>query len=120
VSIELGGHDYPTNMIVLKGQDIDAILGMKWLVQHEATIDARKWTITLNTMLGEGQLIIQLPSLQEVPERAYSAIIKELVNIPVVREFSEVFLEELSDLPRERDVEFSIELKSGIAPVSQR
>jgi hypothetical protein len=58
VPTELAGHDYPTNMIVLKGQDIDAILGMNWLVQQEATIDARKRTITLNTMLGEGQLII--------------------------------------------------------------
>jgi predicted aspartyl protease len=42
VPIELAGHGYPTNMIVLKGQDIDAILGMNWLVQHEATIGARK------------------------------------------------------------------------------
>jgi hypothetical protein len=31
VPIELAGHDYPTNMILLKGQDIDEILGMNWL-----------------------------------------------------------------------------------------
>ncbi|KAL5681102.1 hypothetical protein ACJX0J_007487, partial [Zea mays] len=30
VPIELAGHDYPTNMILLKGQDIDEILGMNW------------------------------------------------------------------------------------------
>jgi hypothetical protein len=120
VPIKLARHDYPTNMIVLKGQDIDAILGMNWLVQHEATIDARKRTITLNTMLGEGQLIIQVSSLQEVPERAYSAIIKGLANNLVVREFPEVFPEELPGLPLERDVEFSIELKPGTTLVSWR
>jgi hypothetical protein len=38
----------------------------------------------------------------------------------VVREFLDVFPEELSGLPPERDVEFSIELKPGTAPVSRR
>jgi hypothetical protein len=37
-----------------------------------------------------------------------------------VREFPDVFLEELPGLPPERDVEFSIELKPGRAPVSRR
>jgi hypothetical protein len=41
VPVELGGHVYPTNMIVLKGQDIDVILGMNWLAQHEAIIDMK-------------------------------------------------------------------------------
>jgi hypothetical protein len=59
-------------------------------------------------------------SLEEVLRRAYSVVVKELVNIPVVREFSYVFPKELSGLPLEHDVEFSIELKPGIAPVSRR
>jgi hypothetical protein len=42
VPVALVGHNYPTNMIVLKGQDIDVILGMNWLVQHTATIDTRR------------------------------------------------------------------------------
>ena len=28
---ELAEHDFPTNMIVIKGQDVDVILGMNWL-----------------------------------------------------------------------------------------
>jgi hypothetical protein len=71
-------------------------------------------------MLGESQLIIQLPSLKEVPGRAYSAIIEEFDNIPVVREFPDVFPEELPGLPPERDVEFSIELKPTTTPISWR
>jgi hypothetical protein len=31
VPVTLAGRDFPTNMIVLKGQDIDVILGMNWL-----------------------------------------------------------------------------------------
>jgi hypothetical protein len=38
----------------------------------------------------------------------------------VVCEFSDVFLEDLSGLPSERDVEFVIELKPGTAPISRR
>jgi hypothetical protein len=38
----------------------------------------------------------------------------------VVCEFPDVFLEDLSGLPPERDVEFVIELKPGTAPISRR
>jgi hypothetical protein len=96
------------------------ILGMNWLAQHEAIIDTKKQTIRINTVLGESQLKIQLSSLEEIPGKAYSVVVEELVNVPVVREFPDVFPEELSGLPPERDVELSIELKLGTAPVSRR
>ncbi|WVZ76150.1 hypothetical protein U9M48_024148 [Paspalum notatum var. saurae] len=41
-------------------------------------------------------------------------------KIPVVSDFPDVFPEELSRLPPDRDVEFSIELVPGTAPVSRR
>jgi hypothetical protein len=61
-----------------------------------------------------------LSSLEETPERAYCVVVEELVNILVVRDFSDVFPEELPGLPLEREVEFSIELKPDIAPISRR
>jgi hypothetical protein len=36
VPVALAEPEFPTNMIVLKGQDIDVILGMNWLAQHKA------------------------------------------------------------------------------------
>ena len=39
--------------------------------------------------------------------------------IPVVREFPHVFLEELPSIPLEREVDLSIEIMPGIAPVSR-
>ena len=43
-----------------------------------------------------------------------------LLDIPVVCEFPDVFLDELLGLPPDRDVEFKIELLPGTAPTSQR
>ena len=31
VPVTLAGREFPTNMIVIKGQDVDVILGMNWL-----------------------------------------------------------------------------------------
>lgn len=120
VPVELVRHNYPTNMIVLKGHDIDVILGMNWLAQHEATIDTKKRTIELNTVLGESKLMIQLPSLKEASRRTCGAVVEELDNILVVRDFPNVFPEELPGLSPECHVEFSIELKPGTAPIFQR
>ncbi|GJX71152.1 putative nucleotidyltransferase, ribonuclease H [Tanacetum coccineum] len=44
---------------------------------------------------------------------------KRLEDIPVVREFSEVFPEDLSGLPPIRQVEFQIDLMPGSAPVAR-
>ena len=40
--------------------------------------------------------------------------------IPIVREFLDVFLDDLPSLPPDRDVEFVIELKPGTAPIFRR
>ena len=43
----------------------------------------------------------------------------ELVDIPVVREFSDVFPDELPGLPPDRDMEFCIDLVPGTEPISK-
>ncbi|GKG56010.1 hypothetical protein Tco_0577085, partial [Tanacetum coccineum] len=44
---------------------------------------------------------------------------KRLEDIPVVREFPEVFLEDLPGFPPVRQVEFQINLILGAAPVAR-
>nr|GEY77074.1 putative reverse transcriptase domain-containing protein [Tanacetum cinerariifolium] len=44
---------------------------------------------------------------------------KRLEDVPIVREFLEVFLEDLPGLPPARQVEFQIDLVSGAAPVAR-
>ena len=50
----------------------------------------------------------------------YGTTVKEVKDIPIVREFLDVFLDDLPGLPLDRDVESVIELKLGTAPVSRR
>nr|GFC59964.1 putative reverse transcriptase domain-containing protein [Tanacetum cinerariifolium] len=42
---------------------------------------------------------------------------KQLEDVPIVRDFSEVFLEDLPGLPPTRQAEFQIDLIPGAAPV---
>ena len=62
VPINLGGHIFPTTMIILKDQDIDVILGMNWMYQHKAIIDALNRTIRVSLPDSTSQLLIQLPT----------------------------------------------------------
>ena len=43
----------------------------------------------------------------------------DVEKIPVVRDFPDVFLEELPSIPLEREVDSSIEIMPGIVPVSK-
>ena len=40
-----------------------------------------------------------------------------LDSVPIVREFQDMFLEDLSGLPPDRELEFEIELLSDLAPI---
>jgi hypothetical protein len=120
VPVTLAEWDFPTNMIVLKGQDIDVNLGMDWLAQHKAILNTDLRTIRLSYGQEEVLLSIPVATTAKPIGRVYEAIILEIQDIPVVCEFSDVFPEDLPGLPPERDVEFVIELKPGTAPVSRR
>jgi hypothetical protein len=120
VPITLAEQDFPTNMIVLKGQDIDVILGMNWLAQHKAILNTDLRTIRLS--YGQVEVLLSIPvAIPAKPcGRVYEAIIPEIQDIPVVCEFPDVFPKDLPGLPPKRDVEFVIELKPGTAPISRR
>jgi hypothetical protein len=107
-------------MIVLKGQDINVILGMNWLAQHKAILNTDLRTIKLSHGHEEVLLSIPVAISAKLFGRVYEAIIPEIQDIPVVCEFPDVFPEDLPGLPPERDVEFVIELKPGTAPISRR
>jgi hypothetical protein len=120
VPVTLAERDFPTNMIVLKGQDIDVILGMNWLAQHKAILNTDLRTIRLS--YGHEEVLLTIPvAIPAKPfGRVYEAIIPEIQDILVVYEFPDVFPEDLPRLSPERDVEFMIELKPSTAPISRR
>jgi hypothetical protein len=110
VPVTLAERDFHTNMIVLKGQDIDVILGMNWLAQHKAILNTDLRTIRLS--YGQEEVLLSIPVAIPVKPfgRVYEAIIPKIQDIPVVCEFQDVFPEDLPGLLPERDVEFVIEL----------
>ena len=110
VPINLGGHIFPTTMIILKDQDIDVILGMNWMYQHKAIVDTLNRTIRLSLPDSNSQLLIQLPTLRRSVERVCATFVKETRDILVVCEFPDVFPKDLPGLPPDRDVQFNIEL----------
>jgi hypothetical protein len=93
-------------MIVLKGQDIDVIMGMNSLAQHQTIINTDLRTIKLSHGHEEIQLSIPVAVPAKPSGQVYEAIVQEIQDIPVVYEFLDVFPEDLPRLPPERDVEF--------------
>jgi hypothetical protein len=67
-----------------------------------------------------GASTLYLPFKDGVNPRSYVAITSQLEEIPVVREFEDVFPDELSGMPPDRDVEIVIEFQPGTAPISER
>ena len=90
------------------------------MCQRGAIIDALNRTIQLNSTNNSSKLLIHLSTLKRVVERCFGGIVKDVKSIPVVREFLDVFPDDLPSLPPDRDVEFVIELKPSTAPVSIR
>ena len=93
---------------------------MNWLAQHKAIINTDLRTIKLSYGHEEIQLSILVAIPAKPSVRVYETIVQRIQDIPVVCEFPDVFPEDLPGLPPGRDVEFVIELKPGMAPISRR
>ncbi|GKD93848.1 putative reverse transcriptase domain-containing protein [Tanacetum coccineum] len=80
----------------------DVINGMDWLSMYHA-------------MIAYAENIVRIPG-EETEDKSGE---KQLEDVPIVQDFTEVFPEELSGLPPTRQVEFQIDLMPGTAPVAQ-
>ncbi|GKA45491.1 putative reverse transcriptase domain-containing protein [Tanacetum coccineum] len=77
----------------------DVIIGMDWLVKHDALIVC-------------GKKEVHIPVKEKEPKE------KRLEDVPIICNFPEVFLDDLPGLPPPRHVEFRIKLVPGAAPVA--
>ncbi|GKB32087.1 putative reverse transcriptase domain-containing protein [Tanacetum coccineum] len=95
----------------IKLSSFDVIIGMDWLSKYHARIicDEKVVHIPIN---GE-TLIIRVQVMENKSDE------KRLEDIPVVREFPEVFPKDLHGLPPIRQVEFQIDLIPGTTPVAR-
>ncbi|GKF22241.1 hypothetical protein Tco_0074563, partial [Tanacetum coccineum] len=96
----------------IKLGSFDAIIGMDWLSKYHARIicDEKVIHIPIRIPIDGETLIIRAQIMEKKSDK------KRLENIPVVKEFLEVFPEDLPGLPPVRQVEFQIDLIPGVTP----
>jgi hypothetical protein len=106
--LEIGKHKFPANLIVLDSQGLDVILGMDWMTAFEGVIDCANKTITLTTP--EKKRIHFKSTFELKGSKVNSLKGVSMHEVPVVKEYPDVFPEELPGMPPDRDVEFIIDL----------
>jgi hypothetical protein len=116
---DLAGKLYKPSLIVLDGQGLDIILGMGWMREHKALLDTATRVVQLESSL-YGTQVLQLSVIPVATISVYHTTAQNLEDILVTCEFPDVFPEDLSGMPPDRDVEFIIELQPGTTPISRR
>ena len=135
----IGGQEFPADLVALDMRDFDVVLGMDWLSRHRATLDCYKMEVNLHRP-GKMEVkfrgisrelsssMISTMTTQKMLHKGsqgYLAFVVEtgkkgtiLDEIPVVREFPDMFPDDITGLPPEREVEFTIDLIPGTEPIS--
>ncbi|XP_073307098.1 uncharacterized protein [Primulina huaijiensis] len=138
--ISIGNQTFSANLIQLIMVDFDIILRMDWLARNSAMVDCKGKIVKLRTpnqeevvyhgkskerksLLSTSQAWRAMKSEEDI----YLAMVSELKeeverkleDIPIVREFPDVFPEELSGTVLNREVDFEINFVPGAAPISK-
>jgi hypothetical protein len=139
-SLNLGDFFTRANLYVTILGSYDVVISMDWLESHEVILNCR--TKRLSLVNDEGQRRVIVGWSQGVSLRFISSlqlrkrmckgcklyvilalnekgIADDLENLPVVREFADVFPEELPRMSPEREFEFTIDLKPRNEPIAR-
>ncbi|KAA3460485.1 DNA/RNA polymerases superfamily protein [Gossypium australe] len=139
VPLELQGVVFAADLMELPFGEFDLILGMDWLVKYQARLDCAAKRMILKTV--DGDEVAMIGNRRDYLSNVISALKAEKMvrkgcdayvvhvyaleakesaveEVRTVKEFADVFPEELPGLPPDREVEFGIDLLPGTAPVS--
>jgi hypothetical protein len=116
--LELAGRVFSTDLVILKGQGLDAILGMRWMKLYRAVLDVASQLVHLDSLV-YGKVILHLPAVSRIKASLHHVVEVKLKNIHVIQEFPGVFPDDLPGMPPERVIEFKIELQPGTAPIAK-
>ena len=94
------------------------ILGMDWLSKYEGNIECASKSILLTTLEGRRIKYISRHVTIRTQVNSLTGVVHD--EVPVVKDFPDVFPEELPGMPPDRDIEFLIELLPGTGPISKR
>jgi hypothetical protein len=105
--LNLAGKVYKTGLIILDAQGIDVILEMSWMKEFKALLNIAARTLHLESS-ARGSVVLQLHSPTVTSSTLHHVTAPCLEDIPVVCELSDVFPEDLSSMPPNRDVECDV------------
>ena len=136
----IGGQEFLADLILLDIDDFDVILGMDWLSRHHATVDCYRKEVRFcrpgqtevvfyglrKTLPNSIMTAMKASKMLHKSYQGYLAYAIEvrdsgsrLEDIPVVRDFSDVFPEDLPSIPLDREIDFQIELAPGTESISK-
>ncbi|GJW81091.1 reverse transcriptase domain-containing protein [Tanacetum coccineum] len=145
-TLNLQNHLFKIDLLPIELGSFDVIVGMDWMAEHRAEVVCYEKYIRVpygNDMLiiqgersgikSESRLEVissirtqkyidqgcQVFLIQMMKEEKTEIPERRIEDVPVVRDFPEVFPEDLPGLPPTRQVEFHIELIPGAAPVAR-
>ncbi|GJW54174.1 putative reverse transcriptase domain-containing protein [Tanacetum coccineum] len=112
-TLGLLGHPFNIDLMPVELGSFDVIIGMDWLENHHAVIVCDEKIVRIP--YADAVLIVQVTK-KETEDKSEE---KRLEDVPIVRDFLEVFLEDLPGLPPTRQVNFQIDLVPGAAHVAR-
>ncbi|GJV52777.1 putative reverse transcriptase domain-containing protein [Tanacetum coccineum] len=118
--LEIEGHVFDIDLIHFGHGSFDVIIGMDWLSNYKAEIIYHEKIVRIP--LPDGKVLRVVGERPEEKGRllmSAKASDKKQEEIIVVREFPEVFLDNLSGLPPIQEIEFQIELIPRATPVAK-
>nr|GEW59737.1 putative reverse transcriptase domain-containing protein [Tanacetum cinerariifolium] len=144
-TLGLLGHPFDIDLMPVELGSFDVIIGMDWLAKYHALIVCDEKVVRIpygNEVLiirgdncdgGSKLNIISCTKTQKYIQKGCQVYLaqvtskkakdkleeKRLEDVPIVREFPEVFPEDLPGLPPARQVEFQIDLVPGVSPVAR-
>ncbi|KAD7116959.1 hypothetical protein E3N88_04227 [Mikania micrantha] len=137
--LTIDGEDYEVDLIPIILGEFDVVIGMDWLSKYGANIVCNRKVIQLISpdgyevcIQGEkrgGTILCSLAKAMNYMNHGGQLFlayvldaqkeIKELNDVPVVRDFPNVFPDDLPGVPLDRDVEFKIDLIPGAKPMAK-
>ncbi|GJX01329.1 putative reverse transcriptase domain-containing protein [Tanacetum coccineum] len=108
-TLNILNHPFNIDLMPVELGSFDAIIGMDWLVKYQAIIVCAEKIVRCLVFLAN-------VTTKETKDKSEK---KRLEDVLIVRDFPDVFPEDLPGLPLTRQVEFQIDLIPGAAPVAR-
>ncbi|GJY22570.1 putative reverse transcriptase domain-containing protein [Tanacetum coccineum] len=138
-TVNLVIHLFEIDLMPIELGTFDVIIGIDWLAEHDAVIVCGKKVVRIpygkKTLIVEGDKgpsrlkVISCINARKYIERGCQMFVayvtekklkeERLEDVPVIRDFLKVFLDDLLGLPPPRQVEFLIDLVPGDAPIAR-